>query len=160
MAGPRQKEQYASAVQCGAKITEVRKTRGLTLKQVAVKTGFSPQQIFLVEKGKINTPIETLARIAEALDVPLVELVGALNGELSDEQMALAIQLRTFRQFYEQCPKEVWAHISGMFAHLAACQDACQDPTSASQSQQACSYRKYDASYQNDPTFDALACYA
>lgn len=64
------KERYGSAVRCGERVTRLRKARKLTLKQVAEKTGFSPQQIFLVEKGDINTPVGTLERIADALGVP------------------------------------------------------------------------------------------
>lgn len=71
MAMQSQKERYASARRCGERLAHLRKARKLTLKQVAEKTGFSPQQIFLVEKGEINTPIETLARIAAALGVSL-----------------------------------------------------------------------------------------
>jgi transcriptional regulator with XRE-family HTH domain len=69
------KERYASAVRCGEQITRLRKARKLTLKQVAEKTGFSPQQIFLVEKGDINTPVDTLARIAGALGVSMKDVV-------------------------------------------------------------------------------------
>jgi transcriptional regulator with XRE-family HTH domain len=74
MATQVRKERYASAVRCGAQVAALRKARGWTLKELAEKTGFSPQQIFLVEKGEINTPIETLTRIAEALGVPLSAL--------------------------------------------------------------------------------------
>jgi len=74
MAGVARKERYTSAAACGAKLAEIRKAQGWTLRDIADKTGFSPQQIFLVEKGEINTPVETLARITQALAVPMAAL--------------------------------------------------------------------------------------
>jgi len=39
--------------------------------ELAIRVPCSQQEVSVVERGKINTPVETLARIAFALDVPL-----------------------------------------------------------------------------------------
>jgi len=40
------------------------------------EAGYSQQEVSVVELGKINTPIETLGRFAEALGVSLAALMG------------------------------------------------------------------------------------
>jgi len=104
MATQVRKEKYASALQCGERVAHTRKARKMTLKQVAEKTGFSPQQIFLVEKGEINTPVETLARIAEALDVPLVEFFDDHDSPSTrhDEEMPTTVLYTMVSQHYAQ----------------------------------------------------------
>jgi transcriptional regulator with XRE-family HTH domain len=82
-------ERYETARRCGARLAQLRKERKLTLKQVGEKTGFSPQPIFLVEHGAINTPIETLARIATALGVPLGALAFANDATMLPHQSCL-----------------------------------------------------------------------
>ena len=64
-------QRYESAIQCGERVRTLRKQLGYTLEEVGEKAGFSGAQIYLVEKGRINTPVETLARIAQALGVPV-----------------------------------------------------------------------------------------
>lgn len=153
-------QRYARAAQCGERIIQARDHRGWSQRELAKRTGFSNQQISKVETGAVNTPIETLARIAEALEVPLSELVGTLNGELSDRETALATQFRTFRHLSEQYPYEVWAQMSGMFAHLAACRDACENITGDSQLHQSFSSQKYGAYCKEDQQFASRLCYS
>jgi transcriptional regulator with XRE-family HTH domain len=66
-----QAKRYLHAAQCGEKIRALRQALGLTMEDLGERTGFSVTQIYYVEKGEINTPIETLARVVEALDVSL-----------------------------------------------------------------------------------------
>lgn len=68
-------QRYEAAEKCGIRLKRVRKELKLTLKHVGELAGFTAQQIFCVEKGEINTPIETLARIAEALNIPLERIL-------------------------------------------------------------------------------------
>jgi transcriptional regulator with XRE-family HTH domain len=69
-----QAKYYEHAAKCGAQIRVIRQARGLTLEALGARTGFSAVQIYHVEKGEINTPIETLARIVAGLGVPLYAL--------------------------------------------------------------------------------------
>jgi transcriptional regulator with XRE-family HTH domain len=64
---------YRDAQMCGARIRHVREAKQLTLKELAAKTGFTHANLSKVENGRINTPIETLTRIARALGVSAAE---------------------------------------------------------------------------------------
>ncbi|MGC4960868.1 helix-turn-helix domain-containing protein [Gordonia sp. DT101] len=58
----------------GTTIREVRKTRGLTMVQLAESAGVSQGLISQVENGRADPSLETLRRIAEALGAPLFDL--------------------------------------------------------------------------------------
>jgi len=53
----------------GAKIRALRRTRRLTLREVARETGFSPALISQIENNNVTPPIGTLAKIARVLRV-------------------------------------------------------------------------------------------
>jgi len=53
----------------GKKIKELRLKEGLTLKQVAKETGFSPALISQIENNNISPPIATLAKLASFFNV-------------------------------------------------------------------------------------------
>ncbi len=55
----------------GAQIRARRKALGLTLKQVAARTGLSVSLISQIELGRSAASVFTLYRVAEALDVPM-----------------------------------------------------------------------------------------
>ncbi len=65
---------YASAERIGARVRAIRKQQKMTTTALAKKIGCSQQQICAVELGRINTPVEMLAHIAEALGVSLAAL--------------------------------------------------------------------------------------
>lgn len=50
-------------------IREARKAKGLTLKEVGLKVGVSESVMSRYEKGGQNLTIETLQKIADALDM-------------------------------------------------------------------------------------------
>lgn len=56
------------------RIRELRQRRGLTLQEVAGSAGFSKGLLSKIETGVVSPPIATLARLAEALNVPIGEL--------------------------------------------------------------------------------------
>ena len=66
---------YPTAEVAGAKIRFLREQRGWTTTDLGRYSGFSQQQVSAVELGQINTPIETLQRIAAALGVSLTCLM-------------------------------------------------------------------------------------
>lgn len=68
------------------KIREARSKAGLTQQQLADKLGTTPQYIGLLESGKRHPKIQTLQKIADALDVPVAkfldeELTSMTTGE-------------------------------------------------------------------------------
>lgn len=59
----------------GEKISARRKEQALTLEQLAEKIGTSHSDIIRIESGNVNSSINKLRRLAEALDIGLGELV-------------------------------------------------------------------------------------
>jgi len=56
------------------RIRELRRQHGLTLQQVSDAAGFSKGLLSKIETGGVSPPIATLAKLADALDVPIGEL--------------------------------------------------------------------------------------
>lgn len=76
---------YNNTIKFGQTIKDIRKTKGLTLRQAAQRGGLSYSFLSLVEQGKRSLPkVETLKKIAKGLNVPdsqIFELAGiAVNG--------------------------------------------------------------------------------
>jgi DNA-binding response OmpR family regulator len=67
--------------QLGAEIRERRKSQGLTLKEMADRTGMSLGYLSQIELGKNSGSVETLYRIALALRVRLVDLFQSLQSD-------------------------------------------------------------------------------
>lgn len=71
-----------------SRIKEARKKRGLTQKQLAEKLGVSTAMIAQYETGKRNPKIQTLEKIASALDIPSYELINwGITLELLDNDL-------------------------------------------------------------------------
>lgn len=60
----------------GERIKALRKARGLTQIHLAERLGYSQQQIVAFEKGRRRMYASVLPRLAEALGVPVEELLG------------------------------------------------------------------------------------
>jgi transcriptional regulator with XRE-family HTH domain len=56
------------------RIRELRQQRGLTLQAVAGTAGFSKGLLSKIETGVVSPPVATLAKLSEALGVPIGEL--------------------------------------------------------------------------------------
>lgn len=63
------------------KIRRLRKQKGLTLKEVAERTGFTKSYLSMVESGKKSPPIATLSKIARALEVDIAAFFEEKNPE-------------------------------------------------------------------------------
>lgn len=59
----------------GARIREERRRARLTQEAVANRVGIDRPSMVLIEQGERNATINTLLLIADALDVPLADLV-------------------------------------------------------------------------------------
>ncbi|WP_296666250.1 XRE family transcriptional regulator [Demequina sp.] len=66
-----------ASVRLGARLRELRRSRGLTLVQLADATGLSHPFLSQVERGLANLSLQSLRRIAVALETSPVELVAA-----------------------------------------------------------------------------------
>ncbi|MDN4474750.1 XRE family transcriptional regulator [Demequina sp. SYSU T00192] len=66
-----------AAARLGARLRELRKARGLTLVALAESTGLSHPFLSQVERGLANLSLQSLRRIAVALETSPVELVAA-----------------------------------------------------------------------------------
>lgn len=64
-------------MQLKLRIREIRKSRGLTLAELANKIGVSAPHLSEVERGRKNLNNHLIERIATALSVPPTELLGA-----------------------------------------------------------------------------------
>ena len=62
------------------RIKEVAKLKGVRVKQVAEIIGKNPTYLTNIEKGRVNTTISVVQSIADALDVPVHELVEPSDG--------------------------------------------------------------------------------
>ena len=59
----------------GANFASLRRSRGLTQEQVAVKCGFSQQYISGLEQGRRNPTVVTLFELAQVVGVSPLELL-------------------------------------------------------------------------------------
>ncbi|MBN2797194.1 MAG: helix-turn-helix domain-containing protein [Clostridia bacterium] len=58
-------------INIGKKISEIRKQKNLTIKDLATQASVTPSMLSQLERGLANPSINTLKTIASALDVPL-----------------------------------------------------------------------------------------
>jgi transcriptional regulator with XRE-family HTH domain len=65
------KRQLLERLNLGGRIKELRKQRGMTLKDLGEKTGFSPAMLSQVENNIVSPSISTLWNFAEALGVKI-----------------------------------------------------------------------------------------
>ena len=69
------KRRYFYNMDIGDKIKKIRREKNLTQKELAQKLGTSPQNLAQYENGKRNPKLKTIRQLADALNVPLYELV-------------------------------------------------------------------------------------
>jgi len=58
----------------GHRIQELRREQGHTQESLAAKLGMIPSNYARIEQGRLNTTVDTLVRISNALDVDLAQL--------------------------------------------------------------------------------------
>ena len=69
----------------GARLAEVRRTRGLTQEQLAEIVGVDPQTIQRAETGRTSLSLLRIRRVADALDVNLGELFREVGAEMPEQ---------------------------------------------------------------------------
>jgi transcriptional regulator with XRE-family HTH domain len=80
----------------GQRVREIRKYRRLESKELAAKAGLSPSEISQVESNKRGRYMDTVQKIAAALEVSSSYLVGELNAELPLEAALAKESLQIF----------------------------------------------------------------
>jgi transcriptional regulator with XRE-family HTH domain len=65
-----------SAGRLGDRVRELRRGRGLTLEELAERSGVSRAMISKVERGEKNPTLVVAAKVAEGLEITLAELLG------------------------------------------------------------------------------------
>ncbi|HEX8123691.1 MAG TPA: helix-turn-helix transcriptional regulator [Solirubrobacteraceae bacterium] len=63
----------------GARLREVRVDRGLSQEDLAAKSGLHRTYVGGIERGERNPSLMNIGRLAVALDVDLVDLMGAVG---------------------------------------------------------------------------------
>lgn len=58
------------------KVLFARRAADLTQEELAERTGLSRQEISLIERGKVRPGIDTIKKIADALEVKVDDLIG------------------------------------------------------------------------------------
>ncbi len=64
----------------GTKLRELRKSRGLTLRDLARKADRSPGYLSLVERGKVSPTVSALMRLSDSLGVPVTSFFTPASG--------------------------------------------------------------------------------
>lgn len=72
------------------KLKQLRKSRGLTLNDLAENVGLDYQQISRIERGKSRLTIDVLTKMAKALDTPVEQLVKSNSGSGSTSSKSAA----------------------------------------------------------------------
>ena len=72
----------------GSRVKELRKAKKITQEKLAELIGVEQQQICRIEKGGCFTTMETLEKMAEALDVPVDELFNFAHHNETDALLA------------------------------------------------------------------------
>lgn len=80
---------YPYATRCGAQVRRLRSVRGWTTTELAERAGLSQPQVSAIELGRVNTPIETLGRLGEALGVSLHVFLGDDSCNQEDDVLLL-----------------------------------------------------------------------
>src|ERR1043165_5142766 len=77
-AAPRGADVFATAL--GRLVRRARAKRGMTRRQLAEQSGASERYLAQIESGQGNPSVIMLKSIAEALEVPIIELLPRSNG--------------------------------------------------------------------------------
>ena len=86
-------ESAGHRVAIGRRIRELRSARGLTLREVAVLLAVSPATLSAIENGRTGVSSERVARLAEALDVPVHHVFAGADEVLSASAVVASSRL-------------------------------------------------------------------
>ena len=94
----------------GRRLRELRKDKGLSLRDIEDRTGLPKAYLSIVENGHTTPTLQMLEKWAEALDVELYQLFAAGHGQPeaaeSPERIPVGAQERTLLGFYDHMAAE------------------------------------------------------
>lgn len=64
-------QKQENRLRIGSQVADIRKEKGLTIRQLAEQCGVSYQNITKIENGKYNVSIDILYKVCKALEVEL-----------------------------------------------------------------------------------------
>jgi transcriptional regulator with XRE-family HTH domain len=80
----------------GSCIYELRDRMGLTVEQLAERSGLSSSRLTAIERGEVDIKLGTLLLLAMSLDATLPELFGCIAGKLGSPKAPLKGRLIAF----------------------------------------------------------------
>ena len=87
----------------GERIREVRKGKGLTQEQLAELVGVEPRHISRIEGGYNSPSIERLAKISEALDVPIRDFFDFMHLNTPEDRLKeIDLVIKGMSEEYQQ----------------------------------------------------------
>ena len=89
----------------GKRIRTFRNAQGISLEELSFKADLNAAHLGQIERGLRNPTIETLNRIATALDISFYELIGSvaqLSSMTLDEQKDILRIIRIFRRRFDE----------------------------------------------------------
>jgi transcriptional regulator with XRE-family HTH domain len=95
--------------QISEKIRELRTDRGITLKEMSAVTGLSISFLSQVERGTSSLAIQSLEKIAEALDVPISEFFS------EPDRQKYMVRQDDRREFQIESSRATYASMAGRF---------------------------------------------
>jgi transcriptional regulator with XRE-family HTH domain len=72
--------------QIGQRLRELRQSRRLSQDEVGFRAGISGKYVGRLERGEINVTIDTLDRLAKALDTTVSDLARPIAASLADDK--------------------------------------------------------------------------
>ncbi len=96
-AAPEREDHRAFVAAIGRLVRLARAKRGMTRRQLAHASGASERYLAQIEGGEGNPSVIMLASIAQALDVPIIELLPRSNGRTAAMAQILDVLARTPR---------------------------------------------------------------
>src|SRR6516225_9553402 len=96
-AAPEREDHRAFVAAIGRLLRLARAKRGMTRRQLAQASGVSERYLAQIEGGAGNPSVIMLASIAQALDVPIIELLPRSNGRTAAMAQILDVLARTPR---------------------------------------------------------------
>jgi transcriptional regulator with XRE-family HTH domain len=101
----------ATGVDFGREVRRRRKVLGLTLEQLAERSGLTPNYLGTVEAGKRDPSLSTVFGIAKGLGIPAGDLLGS-SGELAPASREAA-------RIFEEAPSDVQSAVLALLRAVA-----------------------------------------
>ncbi len=106
-------DSVAGEPKLGPRVRGLRKSRGMTLSEVARVTGLSISALSKIENDQVSPTFTNLMRLAEGLEIPLSDLV-ALDREISSVSARMTVSRRADVKFQSTPKYDICALAAGL----------------------------------------------